>query len=114
MIWRFFYTLLLWCALPAILLRLYWRSLREPAYRESLGERFGRYEPGVKRAEGCKLVWIHAVSLGEVHAAKPLVDRLMAQYPRYEFLLTQMTASGRKAAEHSFGGCAQSAWLPYD
>ena len=114
MIWRFAYTLLLWCVLPAILVRLYWRSLREPAYLEALGERFGRYGPGTPRAAGRKLIWIHAVSLGEVHAAKPLVDRLIAQYPRDEFVLTQMTASGRGAAQALFGGRAGIVWLPYD
>jgi 3-deoxy-D-manno-octulosonic-acid transferase len=113
-IWRFGYTLLLWCLLPAMLFRLYWRSLREPAYFEALGERFGRYGPGTPRAAGRKLIWIHAVSLGEVHAAKPLVDRLIARYPRDEFLLTQMTASGRSAALALFGGRARIVWLPYD
>jgi len=113
-IWRLGYTLLLWGALPAVLARLYWRSLREPAYLEGLAERFGLYGSVTPRAAGRKLVWIHAVSLGEVHAAKPLVDRLMTRYPQHEFLLTQMTAAGRKAAQTMFGERVHIVWLPYD
>ncbi len=114
MIWRLGYTLLLWGALPAILVRLYWRSFREPAYLERFGERFGHYAPGDTRAPGRRLIWVHAVSLGEMHAAKPLVERLITQYPQHEILLTQMTASGCEAAQKLFAGRAQIVWLPYD
>ncbi len=114
MIWRLAYTLSLWAALPVVLARLYWRSLREPVYRERLGERFGRYGPVMTRPVGKRLVWLHAVSLGEVHAAKPLVDRLLARHPDTDFLLTQMTAAGRQAARQLLGQQVQIVWLPYD
>ncbi len=40
-------------------------------------------------------IWIHAASVGEVHAARPLVAELMAQHPGKEFLLTTMTTGAR-------------------
>src|SRR5215211_7037679 len=62
------YTIALRLALPFILLRLWWRGRREPGYRQGIAERFGRYSV----ARGTKLIWIHAVSVGEARAAAPL------------------------------------------
>jgi len=44
-------------------------------------------------------IWIHAASVGEVHAARPLVAELMAQHPGKEFLLTTMTTGAREMAK---------------
>jgi 3-deoxy-D-manno-octulosonic-acid transferase len=69
---RNLYTAFLRLALPAILLRLWWRGRREPRYREAVSERFGRYTGAPKEAP----IWIHAVSVGEARAAAPLVKAL--------------------------------------
>jgi 3-deoxy-D-manno-octulosonic-acid transferase len=42
------YTLLWFAVLPLLPLRLWWRSRREPGYREHIGERFGRSLPPVR------------------------------------------------------------------
>ena len=74
---RFLYTFFLISILPAILLRLLARSLREPEYRSRMDERLGRF-PGKIQGGGA---WIHAVSVGEVQAAEPLVKALILRYP---------------------------------
>ena len=111
---RTLYTLAWWTLLPFVPLRLWWRGRREPLYRESIGERFGRYAaasvPAPKR--GC--VWIHAVSLGETRAVAPLVERLLLEHPDAGILLTSMTASGRDAGRSLYGDRVSRAWLPYD
>ncbi|HEY3584608.1 MAG TPA: glycosyltransferase N-terminal domain-containing protein, partial [Casimicrobiaceae bacterium] len=89
------YTLLWWVALPWLPLRLWWRGRREPTYRQSIGERFGRYAK--QHADVRDVVWIHAVSLGETRATFPLVERLLRERPAATILLTHMTASGRDA-----------------
>ena len=69
---RRLYSLLLVLLLPLALLRLLWRSLRAPDYRRRWLERFGRApQPPAPGA-----IWVHAVSLGEVQAATPLIKRL--------------------------------------
>ena len=69
---------------------------REPAYRKHIGERLGRYEgPAPAR----RLIWVHAVSLGETRAAAPLVDALRRQRPDMRLLLTSSTATGREAGQ---------------
>ena len=107
----FLYTLLLYAALPLILLRLWWRGLREPGYRRHLGERFGYY----KEARPDKpLLWVHAVSVGEARASAGLVRALAAAHPEYGLLVTCMTAAGRDTLKELHGESAQVAWLPYD
>ena len=63
---RLAYTVVLYCAAPFLVGRLFWRGLRNSAYWRRIGERFGMgARVGAQR--GC--VWIHAVSVGEVQAA---------------------------------------------
>ena len=107
------YTLLWWCALPLLPLRLWWRGRHEPGYRERIGERFGRYCADVARPCG-DVLWIHAVSLGETRAAAPLIARIRRERPGATIVLTHMTATGRAAGAALYGNDVVQAWLPYD
>jgi 3-deoxy-D-manno-octulosonic-acid transferase len=110
MIWRTGYRLLLWLVFPWIFAHLWWRSRRQPAYREHIGERFGWYSAQPQRP----VIWLHAVSVGEMRAADPLVREIARRYPGYELLLTQMTPTGRETAQQLFGAMATVVYLPYD
>ena len=107
---RAVYTTVLSAALPLLLLRLWWRGRREPGYREHVGERLGRYD--LPRRE--KLVWVHAVSVGEARAAAPLVRGLQQALPDHSVLMTCTTAAGRETVRQVYGETVQAAFLPYD
>ena len=107
---RRLYTIVLRLALPLILLRLWWRGRREPGYREGIEERFGFY--GADRPE--KVIWVHAVSVGEARAAAPLVRALKAAYPDHTLLMTGTTAAGRETVKQVYGESLLSIYLPYD
>jgi len=91
-------------------MRLWWRGRREPGYRQGIAERFGRYPV----AGGTKLIWIHAVSVGEARAAAPLVEALRAALPDHRMLLTCTTAAGRDTLRQIHGADALVTYLPYD
>ena len=110
MIPRAVYTLLLWLALPWIAIKLWIRGRRESGYAENIGERFGRYRIETR----LPLIWLHAVSVGEVRASVPLVAALKAEYPGCSVLITCMTAAGREAIVQAYGDSVLSAFLPYD
>jgi len=107
---RQLYTALLRLALPALLLRLWWRGRREPGYRRFIGERLGRYASSKRE----KLVWVHAVSVGEARAAAPLVQMLRKALPEHAMLMTCTTAAGRETLKQVYGESVLVAYLPYD
>jgi len=108
--WRALYTAFLYVATPFVLARLWWRGRREPGYREDVAERFGASELAPKP----KLLWLHAVSVGEARACAPLVRALQREYPDHDVLLTCLTAAGRETIKQVYGESVLSAYLPYD
>ena len=107
---RTLYTIALRLALPLILLRLWWRSRREPGYLEGVEERFGFYSGS--RPE--KVLWIHAVSVGEARAAAPLVRALKEALPDHAVVMTGTTAAGRETIKQVYGESVIPTFLPYD
>ena len=112
MLARLIYSLLWFVALPFVVLRLIWRSRRQPGYVRDLGQRFacfGDTPPAIS-------IWLHAVSVGETRAAEPLVRTLRQRWPDHTVVLTQMTPTGRETAQALFGkdDGVRILWLPYD
>ncbi|HUN69063.1 MAG TPA: 3-deoxy-D-manno-octulosonic acid transferase, partial [Burkholderiales bacterium] len=105
------YTLALRAAAPLVLLRLWWRGLREPGYRRRIGERFGHYR---ESAPERPVLWLHAVSVGEARASASLVRALAAANPGCALVLTCMTAAGRDTLKELHGESVGIVWLPYD
>ena len=108
---RFLYTILLYAAMPLVLLRLAWRARRQRGYLQHVTERFG-FHGAAPAVQPC--LWVHAVSVGETRAAEPLIRALQARYPQLRILLTHMTPTGRETGESVFGGEVTRAYLPYD
>ncbi len=107
---RRLYSLLLYLLTPLIWLRLLWRGRKQPEYLQHLGERYGFYRP----VPSTKLIWVHAVSVGETRAAQPLIEALQARWPAHRILLTGMTPTGREAGRQVYGAGVIQAYLPYD
>ena len=105
-----FYTLLVYAALPFVMLRLLWRSRNAPAYRERWGERLGR----VRRAPSPGGIWIHAVSVGEVQAIAPLVRLLLERHPDRALTITTTTPTGSDQVRRLFGDQVCHSYMPYD
>lgn len=96
----FAYRLLTWFAIPIALVYHWYRSVsrgRKSAFAERLG-----WLPYKVRASlnGQPVIWLHAVSVGEVIAARPLLKGLRGCYPGHQLLLSVTTETGRGIAEH--------------
>ncbi len=105
---RRLYTLLFYCGLPFIVLRLLWKSRQQPAYRQRMAERFARPLVWPQATD----VWIHAVSLGEVVAATPLIEALV--HKSYRVLVTTMTPTGSAQVSARFAHRVAHQYIPYD
>ena len=102
-------------ALPLASLYLMWRSRRQPAYRQFWDERFAWSSFPLKT--GRPRVWIHAVSVGETNAAKPLLEAVLERWPECDVLLTHMTPTGREAGAKLVALAPDrihQCYLPYD
>jgi 3-deoxy-D-manno-octulosonic-acid transferase len=107
---RFYYSVLLYLILPLVPFKLWWRGIKQPAYRQHWGERFGFYSTRVNKP----VIWLHCVSVGETRAAEPLIRALQANYPKHQILLTHGTPTGRETGEALFGNSVERVYLPYD
>jgi 3-deoxy-D-manno-octulosonic-acid transferase len=108
---RFAYTLALYTLLPGALGHLALRARREPAYLRHVPERFGYYR---QQRPAEPTIWLHAVSVGETHAAVPLIRTLQESHPDHRVVLTHTTPTGRAAARVLFGEAVLRCYLPYD
>jgi 3-deoxy-D-manno-octulosonic-acid transferase len=105
----YLYNVFAYLAAPVAILVQLWRGLRDPSYRGSLGQRFG-LGPAI---EG-QVIWVHAVSVGEVQAAQPLITQLLTRHPGYRLLLTTVTPTGAARARHLFGDQVLLRYVPID
>lgn len=76
-----------------------YRMIRHGRYREDIGQRMGL----VPRRYGLQpTIWIHGVSLGEVNAARTLVQELHSQLPDCRVVLSSTTDTGMAAARRLY------------
>jgi 3-deoxy-D-manno-octulosonic-acid transferase len=85
------------------------RGLLDRSYWTRPLERFGW-----GRSLDQSSIWLHAVSVGEVAAAAPLVRALRERHPGVPLMLTTATPTGRARARALFGADADIRFLPYD
>ena len=106
------YRALMWLLLPAILLYLRKRGRADPLYAARLRERFGRYDAPLPGA-----VWVHAVSMGEMRSAVPMIRALLDRGE--QIVTTHFTPAGLREAERAFGpeiaaGRLRAVWVPLE
>ena len=122
--WRFLYNIGLLLAAPVIVGIL----LAKPRCRPGLAQRLGleerlsglsdrrdrRDRPNRPDRPDKPVIWIHAVSLGEVVAAAPFVKALHERHPECRYIVTTVTETGREAVEQRLGGIAEHRYAPLD
>ncbi|PIV32463.1 MAG: 3-deoxy-D-manno-octulosonic acid transferase, partial [Lysobacterales bacterium CG02_land_8_20_14_3_00_62_12] len=107
---RFLYNLTMRLLTPVILYRLAWRGLRNREYFGRWRERFGYFpDPGLGSS-----IWVHAVSVGEVNAAAPVIEALRLKFPDQAFVVTTVTPTGSAQVHKLFGKRVFHVYLPYD
>jgi 3-deoxy-D-manno-octulosonic-acid transferase len=107
---RGLYTTLLTLATPLALARLSWKGRANPAYHERIGERLGL----IPRLPERPRLWVHAVSVGEVIAAAPLIRAWRVRHPDWAVLVTTTTPTGSAQVQRLFGEDVEHLYLPYD
>ena len=122
--WRFIYNSLLIIVAPVVVCILLLKRRCRPGLPQRLG-----MEEGLSRLFGLSrasdqpdrpdrqdrpVIWIHAVSLGEVVAVAPLIKALHHTHPDHRYVVTTVTETGREAAEQRLAGVAEHRYAPLD
>ena len=108
---RQIYTLVLYLLTPLLLVRLALLGVRDHGYWERWRERLG-FVPALPAA-GPNL-WVHAVSVGEAHAASALVHALRARIPPITIMVTTTTPTGAAVVRRLFRDEVRHCYLPFD
>ena len=110
--YRNLYTALFSLLLPVYFLRLCWKGLSNREYLYRWNERLGlsKNKPSV----GKNVIWIHAVSVGEVNASMSLLRKLIEDFPNFEILVTTTTPTGSKLLLEKLAGKIKHQYLPVD
>lgn len=110
--YRNLYTALFSLLLPVYFLRLCWKGLNNREYLYRWSERLGLSKN--KPSAGRSIIWIHAVSVGEVNASMSLLRKLIEDFPGAEILVTTTTPTGSKLLIEKLGSKIKHQYLPVD
>lgn len=91
-------------------LRLLWKARKNSAYRKRVLERFAFFKFPMLQDS----IWLHAVSVGEVISAIPLIKNLMREYPGTTIVVTTMTPTGASCIQKIFKDKVLQLYVPYD
>jgi len=115
MIWALYnllFPVVFLCLMPKYLVRMAKRG----GYAKDFAERFGKYPPEVasKLAAPGPVVWVQAVSVGEIGIARSFVDALRPLVPDARFVLSTNTSTGYALAQKAAGEDLQPIYFPVD
>ncbi|MEO8061440.1 MAG: lipid IV(A) 3-deoxy-D-manno-octulosonic acid transferase [Pseudomonadota bacterium] len=106
---RFVYICIAYLLSPIVAGALALRGFRDRSHWRGFSQRFGFGATVASRS-----IWVHAVSVGEMQAAAPLVEALLKRFPDIPLVLTTVTPTGRARAQALFGGRVDARFVPID
>jgi 3-deoxy-D-manno-octulosonic-acid transferase len=107
------YSVVTVVALVALSPYFLYQALRHNKYVGGLGQRFG-YLPVSFNLDGEDSIWVHAVSVGELLSARPLISELRRRYPTLRLFLSTTTLSGQQLARRSNMDVDGVFYFPFD
>lgn len=91
------------------------QGIQRGKYLENFRERMGRLPEGLGNVTGPReAIWVHAVSVGEVLAAKSLIRGLKTRFPKRRILVSTTTATGQRVAREQLEGVDGCFYFPFD
>jgi len=91
--------------------KVVYRMVRHKRYRSGWGQRFGKI---ARKNPAKKCIWLHAVSVGEVNAAKTIVKELENKFSDFEIAISTTTDTGFARANVIFGEKFAVFYFPFD
>jgi 3-deoxy-D-manno-octulosonic-acid transferase len=111
--WHLLYSVVLAVGFVLALPWFLWKGRATGKYLRTFRERMGRL-PVYLNVDGDRSIWLHAVSVGEVLAARPLIEALKERFPRLRVFLSTTTMTGNAVARKSVRGIDGLFYAPFD
>ena len=108
-----FYSLATFVAFVALAPYFLYHAVRHKKYVGTIKQRLG-YLPVVFNLDGEDSIWVHAVSVGEVLAARSIIAALRERYPRLRLFLSTTTRAGQELARRNAGDVDGVFYFPFD
>jgi 3-deoxy-D-manno-octulosonic-acid transferase len=88
-----------------------YRAIRHKRYRTGWSQRLGKIS---RRNPTKKCIWLHAVSVGEINAAKTIINELKNKFSYFEIVISTTTDTGFARATNLFNENHQVFYFPFD
>jgi len=76
------------------------RILTTTKYRSGLRQRLTLFSSEEQqKLKANRYIWMHTVSVGELMAARPIIERLKIEFPAFKILVTTVTETGQDLAQ---------------
>lgn len=115
---RSIYSILLYAGAFASAPLWLYRGLRLPKYKQGFRRRLGFYQHSekqlIQKALSDSPIWIHAVSVGELLTAIPLIEALYQEHPQIPLVITCTTLTGHTLAQERLSSIATVLYAPLD
>ena len=109
----FFYNLITFLYLPIALIKLFYKKNFSLKEIDRVKERFGFISKEILKSSK-KIIWIHAVSVGEVNTSINLIKNLQKTFPDKSILVTTTTSTGSERLKKIFKDDIFHQYLPFD
>ncbi len=92
----------------------FWKLLRRGNWREGFGQRFGGYGKLKQKLSGKKVLWLHAVSVGEANLSVQLIEKLRASFEGWTFVVSTTTTTGMGELARKLPADVHRVYYPVD
>ena len=104
------YNLIILILIPVFILRIFFKSFTDSDYSKHFVNRLG-YGLSNLSQKNKKIIWFHAVSLGEVIGSQPLINKLSEHF---DIVITTTTPTGLRRAKEIFPEQIVIHYAPWD
>ena len=110
-IYNLLFTLFFFLSAP-----FYWlKMVRRGNWREGFSQRFGKYSSKIKQAlTNRHVLWLHAVSVGEVNICTQLIAALEPRLPNLKIVVSTTTSTGMAELNRKLPSHIQKIYYPID
>src|SRR6266700_113733 len=110
-LYNLLFGLCFWLSSPYYFIKMW----RRGSWTDGLGQRFGRYSSKIKQAVTNRhVLWIHAVSVGEVNICTQLIKALEPRAPNLKIVVSTTTSTGMSELERKLPSHILKIYYPID